>query len=56
MEKRELKTIDMDEVEFVARKWKDRILKFLTGRGAGGSASASGAEGQGFKSPRPDAE
>ena len=56
MEKRELKTIDMDEVEFVAKKWRDRILKFLTGRGAGGSASASGAEGQGFKSPRPDAE
>mgnify|MGYP000101677761 FL=1 len=54
MEKRELKTIDVQEVEFVASKWRDKILGFLTGRGAGGSASASGAEGRGFESPRPD--
>ncbi len=54
MQNRELKTIDPQEVEFVARKWRDKILSFMTGRGAGGGASASGAEGQGFKSPRPD--
>ena len=56
MEKRELKTIDVQEVEFLANRWRERILRFLTGRGAGGSASASGAEGQGFESPRPDVE
>ncbi len=29
MEKRELKTLDMDEVRHVARKWRERILKRL---------------------------
>jgi 5-methylthioadenosine/S-adenosylhomocysteine deaminase len=54
MEKRELKTIDQEKVKFLAQKWREKILGFMTGRGAGGGASASGAEGRGFKSPRPD--
>jgi 5-methylthioadenosine/S-adenosylhomocysteine deaminase len=29
MEKRELKTVDMDEVRHVAKKWKDRITGFI---------------------------
>ncbi len=32
MEKRELKTIDADEVRYVARKWKDKITDFMKKR------------------------
>ncbi|WP_096600476.1 amidohydrolase [Hydrogenobacter hydrogenophilus] len=33
MEKRELKTVDMDEVRHIARKWKDRITNFIENLG-----------------------
>ncbi|MGB9874242.1 MAG: S-adenosylhomocysteine deaminase, partial [Hydrogenobacter sp.] len=32
MEKRELKTIDADEVRYIARKWKDKITDFMRNR------------------------
>lgn len=52
--KERAKTIDQEKVKFLAQKWREKILGFMTGRGAGGGASASGAEGRG-SSPRPDA-
>lgn len=32
MEGRELKTIDMDEVRYVAKKWREKIMSFMMGK------------------------